>query len=476
MTAALDLISDYLIAGDGVAVDNPANGEIIATVRDYSRDDAEAMIDAAQNAMAGWARKTAKERAVILRRWHDLMHENKAALAAIATAECGKPLRESLGEVAYAASFLEWFAEEGKRVYGDIIPTHAADKRILVLKQPIGVTAAITPWNFPIAMITRKAGPALAAGCPMLVKPPAETPLSALALEALARRAGVPEDIFRVITTNNAQEVGEALCGSPTVRKLSFTGSTATGKILARQCADTVKKMSLELGGNAPFIVFDDADIDAAVDGAIASKYRNAGQTCVCANRILVQNGVHDLFVEKLTERVAAFRLGDGAVDATDIGPLIDRNAANGVARLVDDAVSKGAKAIIGGAKSSLGETFFQPTILTGVAPSMLIVNEEIFGPVAPVLRFTDVDEAIRIANDTPYGLAAYFYAKDMALIWRVMEALEYGMVGVNEGIISSEAAPFGGVKESGIGREGSRYGIEEYVELKYCLLGGLDD
>ncbi len=476
MTVSLDLISDYLIAGAGVAVDNPANGEIIATVKEYSGEETAAMIDAAHDAMSDWVRKTAKQRAAILRRWHDLMHENKDALAAIATAECGKPVRESLGEVVYAASFLEWFAEEGKRVYGDIIPTHAADKRVLVLKQPVGVTAAITPWNFPIAMITRKAGPALAAGCPMLVKPPAETPLSALALEALARQAGIPKDIFRVITTNNAREIGEVLCSSPTVRKLSFTGSTATGKILARQCADTVKKLSLELGGNAPFIVFDDADIDAAVEGAIASKYRNAGQTCVCANRILVQDGIHDAFVSKFSERVSGFRIGDGAANETDIGPLITQKAADGVARLVDDAVSNGAKAIVGGAKSNLGETFYEPTILTNVDPSMLVVNEEIFGPVAPIIRFNDAEEAIRIANDTPYGLAAYFYAKDMALIWRVMEALEYGMVGVNEGIISSEAAPFGGVKESGIGREGSRYGIDEYVEMKYALLGGLQE
>lgn len=467
------LLDGYLISEPGLTILNPATNEEIGTVADYCADDANSMIAAAQQAMPGWAAKTAKERAAILRKWHDLMLANQDALAELITAECGKPLAEARGEVAYGAAFLEWFAEEGKRLYGDVIPHHAPGKRIVVIKQPIGVTAAITPWNFPVAMITRKAGPALAAGCPMIVKPAEATPLSALAIEKLAHDAGVPKDIFRIVTTTNPGDIGNAFCASSTVRKLSFTGSTRVGKLLAKQCANTVKKISLELGGNAPFIVFDDADLDAAIEGAIVSKYRNAGQTCVCANRFLVQEGVHDEFVRRLTARVEDFTIGDGATGA-DIGPLINREAAVKVAALVSNATESGASVVIGGNADKAGENFFAPTILAGVTTDMAIANEEIFGPIAPVIQFKDEDEAIAIANDTPYGLASYFYAKDMARIWRVMEKLEYGMVGVNEGIISTEVAPFGGVKESGLGREGSRYGIDEYVELKYCLLGGL--
>ena len=469
----LELINQYVV-DEGLTVTNPANGDTICTVRDYSPNELNEFVDNAKRAMPGWTGLTAKERASVLRRWHDLILQHQEDLARIATAECGKPLAEARGEVAYGASFIEWFAEEAKRVYGDLIPEHAPDKRIVVMKQPIGVTAAITPWNFPLAMITRKAAPALAAGCPMIVKPAEATPLSALALEVLAREAGVPDDVFRIITTTQPAELGKAICANPDIRKFSFTGSTRVGKLLGRQCADTVKKVSLELGGNAPFIVFDDADLDAAIEGALASKYRNAGQTCVCANRFLVQDGVHDLFVEKLQQRVESFRIGDGGADGTNIGPLINEAAAQKVNTLVDGALAEGAHAITGGNRSELGGSFFEPTILSGVTASMAIVNEEIFGPVAPIIKFSNEDEAVRIANDTPYGLAAYFYAKDMARIWRVMEGLEYGIVGVNEGIISTEVAPFGGIKESGIGREGSRYGIDEYLELKYCLLGGL--
>ena len=468
-----ELIGSYLIEGDGFTVTNPATNEKICTVADYNAADIDTVIEAAQSAFPSWAKKTAKERAVILRKWHDLVLTNQDMLAEIITAECGKPITEARGEVGYGASFLEWFAEEGKRLYGDVIPHHAVGKRIVVIKQPVGVTAAITPWNFPVAMITRKAGPALAAGCPMIVKPAEATPLSALALEKLAHEAGVPKDIFRVVTTTKPAEIGDAFCASPTVRKLSFTGSTRVGKLLAKQCADTVKNVSLELGGNAPFIVFDDADLDAAIEGAIASKFRNAGQTCVCANRILVQDSIHDEFVDRLTKRVESFTIGDGA-DGVDIGPLINRAAITKVEDLVSDAIKSGATTILGGHPNKAGENFFDPTILTGVTLEMSIAHEEIFGPVATIIKFSDENEAIEIANNTPYGLAAYFYAKDMARIWRVMESLDYGMVGVNEGVISTEVAPFGGVKESGTGREGSRYGIDEYVELKYCLLGGL--
>ena len=466
------LIEPYVTTTDGLDVLNPATGETVAVVKAYDVQATHDMVEAADQAFADWAKKTAKERAVILHRWHDLIVSNRDALAMLVTAECGKPLSEAQGEVAYGASFVEWFAEEGKRLYGDVIPHHAPGRRILVTKQPIGVTAAITPWNFPIAMITRKAAPALAAGCPMLVKPAEATPLSALALEKLAHEAGIPVDVFRVIPTTGPVEVGQALCANAAVRKLSFTGSTPVGKTLIRQCADTVKKVSMELGGNAPFIVFDDADIDAAIEGALVSKYRNAGQTCVCANRFLVQSNIHDTFVAKLVERVETFRIGNGADKDVHIGPLINEAAVIKTANLVEQATAEGAKLETGG--KALEGNFYAPTVLTGVSADMEISNSEVFGPVAPIIRFDTEEEALRIANDTPYGLAAYFYAKDMARIWRMMEGLEYGMVGVNDGLISTEVAPFGGVKESGIGREGSRYGIEEYVEMKYCLLGGL--
>ncbi|MEM9013679.1 MAG: NAD-dependent succinate-semialdehyde dehydrogenase [Pseudomonadota bacterium] len=468
-----ELLNDYWVTGDGLRVDDPATGDEIGRVADHAPSTVNAIIDEAAVAMGEWASRTAKERAGILMTWRNLLLENQEALAQIVTAESGKPIGEARGEVAFGAGFIEWFAEEGKRVYGDIVPTHAPGKRIAVLKQPIGVTAAITPWNFPVAMIARKVGPALAVGCPMIVKPAEATPLSALAMEKLAHQAGVPRSVFRVVTTTNPSAIGEIFCANPTVRKLSFTGSTRVGKLLARLCADTVKRVSLELGGNAPFIVFEDADLDAAVEGAMVSKYRNAGQTCVCANRILVQRSVHDAFVEKLKSHVDALTVGPGA-DGPDIGPLINTQAADKVASLVDEAMSSGAQSVVGGGRSTLGPAYFQPTILTAVETSMRVAREEIFGPVAAVIPFDDEDEAVRIANDTPYGLAAYFYAKDMARIWRVMERLEYGMVGVNEGLISTEVAPFGGVKESGIGREGSRYGVDEYLEIKYCLLGGL--
>ncbi len=471
---ARSLIAPYLIEDGGLAVDNPASGAIIARVRDYAPGEVDGLVAAADRARPAWANRTAKDRAGILLKWKNLMMAHQDALASLATAECGKPLAEAKGEVAYAASFLEWFAEEGKRAYGDIVPTHAPGKRVLVLKQPVGVTAAITPWNFPLAMITRKAGPALAAGCPMIVKPAEATPLSALALEALAREAGVPDDIFRVAPTTDPAGVGQAMCRNATIRKLSFTGSTRVGKILIAQSAETVKRVSMELGGNAPFIVFDDADVDAAIEGALASKYRNAGQTCVCANRFLVQDGVHDEFVEKFSARISALKVGDGAEAGVEIGPLINAAGVEKVAELVDAALAQGAKTVVGGAKHEAGENFYQPTLVTGVTPDMRIVREEIFGPVSPIVRFKDDDEAVAIANDTPFGLAAYFYARDAARIWRIMESLEYGMVGINEGIISTESAPFGGVKESGVGREGSRYGIDEYLEIKYALLGGL--
>jgi len=469
----IPLLKNYWVKTDGLQVTNPATGELIGTVRNYTSTEAREIIATAKTAMPAWAAKTAKERASLLLKWRDLLVENQEALATLMTTECGKPLAEARAEVAYGASFLEWFAEEGKRLYGDIIPHHAPEKRILVIKQPVGVTAAITPWNFPIAMITRKAGPALAAGCPMVVKPAEATPLSALAIEALAHEAGIPKEIFKIITTTNPDEIGKQFCTNPTIKKLSFTGSTKIGKILARQCADTVKKISLELGGNAPFIVFEDADLDAAIEGALAAKYRNAGQTCVCANRILVHSSIHDKFVKKFSMRVKSMTVGNG-LDGVDIGPLINEAAANKVENLIENALASGANIETGGQQHEMGPFFFEPTVLSNVSANMKISNEEIFGPVAAIMRFSDEKEAIAIANDTPYGLAAYFYAKDMARIWRVMEQLEYGMVGVNEGIISTEVAPFGGIKESGIGREGSRYGIDEYIEMKYCLLGGL--
>ena len=453
-------------------VNNPATGEKIGTVPDMGAAETRRAIEAAHAAFPAWAAKTAKERATILRRWYDLMMANQEDLAVLMTAEQGKPLAESKGEISYAASFLEWFAEEGKRLYGDTIPGHQADKRILVLRQPVGVVAAITPWNFPAAMITRKAGPALAAGCTFVCKPAIQTPYSALAMAELAHRAGVPAGVFNIVTGAGAGGIGTEMTSNPIVRKLTFTGSTGVGKKLMAQCADTMKKISMELGGNAPFIVFEDADLDAAVAGAIASKYRNTGQTCVCANRLLVQSSVYDAFARKLADAVAKLRIGDGLKGATDQGPLIDSKAVAKVEEHIADAVAKGAKVASGGKRHALGGTFFQPTILTNVTPDMKVAREETFGPVAPLFRFETEAEAVRLANDTEFGLAAYFYTRDLARSWRVSEALEYGIVGLNTGIISTEVAPFGGVKESGSGREGSKYGILDYTELKYVCVG----
>jgi succinate-semialdehyde dehydrogenase/glutarate-semialdehyde dehydrogenase len=428
-------------------------------------------IAAASAALPAWAARTAKERAVILRRWYELLMAHQEDLATLMTAEQGKPFAESKGEIAYAASFIEWFAEEGKRLYGDVIPGHQSDKRLLVLRQPIGVVAAITPWNFPLAMITRKAGPALAAGCTFVCKPAGQTPLSALAAAWLAERAGVPAGVINIVT-GEAAAIGREMTANPSVRKLTFTGSTAIGKQLMAQCAASVKKISLELGGNAPFIVFEDADLDAAVAGAIASKYRNTGQTCVCANRLLVQAPVYEEFARRLVAAVAKLKVGDGLQGATDQGPLIDTKALAKVEEHLSDAVSKGARIVQGGHRHTLGGTFFEPTVLTGVTPQMLIAREETFGPVAPLFKFEHEADAVRMANDTEFGLAAYFYTRDLARSWRVAEALEYGIVGLNTGLISTEVAPFGGVKESGIGREGSKYGILDYTEIKYLCVG----
>lgn len=468
----------WVDASDGTSfeVTNPATGEVVGTVPDLSVEEVRGAVEAAHAAFPAWAAKTAKERALILRRWFNLIMEAQEELAEIMTAEQGKPLVESRGEVAYGASFIEWFAEEGKRIDGDVIPSHAPDKRILVLKQPIGVVAAITPWNFPNAMITRKVGPALAAGCTCVVKPASATPLSALVLAELGERAGLPKGVLNIVTSKKAAAVGEELATNPLVRKVSFTGSTEVGKILMAQAASTIKKLSLELGGNAPFIVFDDADLDAAVEGAIASKYRNAGQTCVCANRFYIQASVHDEFAAKLKVAVDALNVGDGAKANTAIGPLINLAAVDKVEELTADAVAKGAEVLTGGTVHALGGTFYQPTILTNVTKGMVIVDQEIFGPVATLIKFDSEEEVIQAANDTPFGLASYFYSRDLGRVWRVQEALDYGIVGVNEGIISTEVAPFGGVKESGLGREGSKYGIEDFLELKYCLHGGLGD
>jgi succinate-semialdehyde dehydrogenase/glutarate-semialdehyde dehydrogenase len=474
MRAAPGAVHIGVGAASRFAVNNPATGETLAQVADCDAADAAAAVEAAARAQGGWRAKTAKERAGLLRRWFELIMANQEDLAQLMTAEQGKPLAETRGEVAYGASFIEWFAEEGKRVYGDVIPTHAAGKRILVFKEPVGVVGAVTPWNFPNAMITRKAAPALAAGCAFVIKPSEETPLSALALAELAHRAGIPAGVFNVVPSSRAQAVGEVLTQHPLVRKFSFTGSTAVGKRLMAQCATTVKKVSLELGGNAPFIVFDDADLDAAAEGAMASKYRNMGQTCVCANRFLVQDGVHDAFEAKLAERVAKMKVGDGADDGVTQGPLINAKGVEKVERLLAEAVAAGAKVETGGHRHALGRTFFEPTIVTGVTQAMSIAREEIFGPVATLIRFKDEAEAVRIANDTEFGLAAYFYSRDVGRIMRVADALEYGILGVNEGIISTEVAPFGGMKQSGVGREGSKYGIEDYLEIKYVLLGGL--
>ncbi len=457
--------------GARFAVTNPANGEVLAKVADLDAADARAAIEAAAGAQGGWAALTAKVRSARLMAWYGLIMAAQEDLATLMTAEQGKPLAETRGEVAYGASFIQWFAEEAKRAYGDVIPAHAEGRRILVLKQPVGVAAAITPWNFPNAMITRKAGPALAAGCAFVIKPPQETPLSALALAELASRAGIPAGVFNVVPTTRSAAVGQELTSHPLVRKFSFTGSTEVGRQLMAQCASTVKKVSLELGGNAPFIVFDDADLDRAAEGALASKYRNMGQTCVCANRFLVQAPVFDAFAEKLAARVKAMKVGDGTKEGVVQGPLINAAAVVKVERLLADALAKGAKVEVGGHRHALGGTYFEPTMVTGVTPGMDMFNEEIFGPVASLTRFDDEAEAIRLANDTPYGLASYFYARDLARVFRVAEALEYGMVAVNDGILSTEVAPFGGVKESGLGREGSKYGLEEYLEVKYVLL-----
>lgn len=456
------------------AIVNPATGAELARVPDLGADETTRAIAAAERALPAWCAKPAKERALLLRRWHDLIMAHQEDLAVLMTLEQGKPLAEARTEVAYGASFIEWFAEEGKRVYGEVIPTPANDRRLIVIKQPVGVTAAITPWNFPNAMITRKVAPALAAGCTSVVKPAEATPLSALALAELATRAGIPAGVLNIVTTARPAIVGEVLTASPIVRKLSFTGSTPVGKRLMAACAATVKRISLELGGNAPFIVFDDADLDAAIRGALASKYRNAGQTCVCANRLLIQDGIYDAFAARLAEAVAAMKVENGLEAGAQIGPLINQAAVAKVEKLVADAVAKGAKVLLGGGRHAKGGNFYAPTVLTEVTADMAVAQEEIFGPVAPLFRFKTDADAVRMANDTRYGLAAYFYSRDIGRIWHVAEQLEYGLVGVNEGIIANEVAPFGGVKESGIGREGSRHGIDEYLQLKYMCLGGM--
>jgi len=462
---------EWVDADDGktFAVVNPARGDVIAEVADLSRNEVKRAIAAAAEAMKGWAARTAKERAQIMRRWFDLMMENQDDLGRILTAEQGKPLPEAKGEIAYGASFIEWFGEEAKRIYGEIIPGHLPDKRLTVIRQPIGVVASITPWNFPNAMITRKCGPAIAAGCGFVGRPAAETPLSALALAVLAERAGLPKGLFSIVTSSRSSEIGKEFCGNPLIRKLTFTGSTEVGRILLRQAADQVLKCSMELGGNAPFIVFDDADLDAAVEGAMASKFRNNGQTCVCANRIYVQAGVYDEFARRLAAAVDRLRVGDGLEEGVTTGPLINRDAVEKVREHIQDAVEGGATVVTGG-KPREG-LFFEPTVVTGITDGMKVANEETFGPLAPLFRFETEEEAVERANATIFGLAAYFYARDIGRITRVQEALEYGIVGVNTGIISTEVAPFGGVKQSGLGREGSRHGIEDYLEMKYICL-----
>ena len=455
-------------------VNNPADGSILGTVPELSAEETRKAITAAEAAFREWSRKTAKERASVLGAWLDLIREHTEDLAALLTTEQGKPLAESVGEIGMGCGMLEWFLEEGKRIYGDIIPTPANDRRIVVIKQPIGVVASITPWNFPHGMIMRKCSPALAAGCAVVIKPASMTPYSALALAELADRAGIPKGVLNVVT-GAASEVGGELTSNPTVRKLSFTGSTEIGKVLMRQCADTVKKLSLELGGNAPFLVFDDADLDQAVDGVIASKFRNSGQTCVCANRVFAQDSVYDEFLSRFAQAASALKVGPGLDRNNNQGPLINADGVEKVERLVKDAVERGARVVLGGKRHELGGTFYEPTLLADVTMEMDVAREEIFGPVAPVIRFKTEDEAIRLANDTEYGLAAYFYARDMGRVWRVAEGLESGVVGINVGVSASEVAPFGGWKESGIGREGSKYGIDEFVEIKYLCLGGVD-
>ena len=467
-------INGEWVGSPDLDVTNPATGEVIASVPRLGRPETANAISAARDAFPAWAARTAKERSAILRRWFDLQIKHADDLAAIMTAEQGKPLPEARGEVVYGASFVEFFAEEAKRVYGETIPAPMNDRRLLVIRQPAGVVAAITPWNFPNAMITRKAAPALAAGCTFVCKPASETPLSALALAALAEEAGMPPGVFNIIT-GEARAIGETMTSSPDVRVITFTGSTPIGKLLMKQSADTVKKVSLELGGNAPFIVFDDADLDAAVTGALASKYRNAGQTCVCANRILVQDGVYDAFAEKFGKAVRELKVGIGTQEGVTQGPLINEAALEKAEEHVSDALARGARVITGGRRHELGGMFYEPTILCDVTTDMLVTREETFGPLAPLYRFTEEAQAIAMANDTPFGLAAYFYSRDIGRVWRVAEALEYGIIGINEGIISTEVAPFGGVKESGLGREGSQHGMEEFLEMKYMVMGGLD-
>jgi succinate-semialdehyde dehydrogenase/glutarate-semialdehyde dehydrogenase len=460
--------------GSSFQVTNPATGEVLAQVPDMGAAETRRAIEAAKAAWPGWRRKSAKERANLLRKWHDLMMANLDDLASIMTAEQGKPLAESKGEISYAASFIEWFAEEGKRVYGDTIPSPWNDRRLVVVKEPVGVCCAITPWNFPAAMITRKAGPALAAGCTMVSKPAESTPLSAFALAVLAERAGIPAGVFNVLT-GDPKAIGGEMTSNPDVRKITFTGSTEVGRLLMRQSADTIKKLSLELGGNAPLIVFDDADLEAAVEGTIISKFRNTGQTCVCANRLYVQDGVYDAFAEKLIAAVKQLRVGNGFEAGVVQGPLIDEAAVQKVEEHISDAVSKGARVLLGGKRHSLGGTFFEPTVLADVTSKMKIAREETFGPVAPLFRFFKDEDAVQFSNDTEFGLASYFYSRDIGRIWRVADDLEYGMVGINTGLISTEVVPFGGMKQSGIGREGSHYGIDEYIEVKYLCFGGVD-
>ena len=457
--------------GQTLEVNNPAGGEVLGTVPKMGAAETRRAIEAADKALPAWRALTAKERANKLRRWFDLMIENQDDLARLMTIEQGKPLAEAKGEIAYAASFLEWFGEEAKRIYGDTIPGHQPDKRIIVIKQPIGVTAAITPWNFPSAMITRKAGPALAAGCTMVLKPASQTPYSALALAELAERAGIPKGVFSVVT-GSAGDIGNELTANPIVRKITFTGSTEVGAKLMEQCAQGIKKVSLELGGNAPFIVFDDADLDAAVEGALISKYRNNGQTCVCANRLYVQDGVYDAFAQKFQAAVEKLKIGNGLDDGVDVGPLIDDRAAAKVKEHIEDAVANGARVVTGGKAHSLGGSYFEPTLMINVPHTAKVAKDETFGPLAPVFRFKDEAEVIAMSNDTEFGLASYFYARDLARVFRVAEQLEYGMVGINTGLISNEVAPFGGIKASGLGREGSKYGIEDYLEIKYLCLG----
>ncbi|MEX2961395.1 NAD-dependent succinate-semialdehyde dehydrogenase [Microbulbifer sp. TYP-18] len=467
----------WIDADSGATLDvaNPATGELVATIASCGAAETRRAIEAADAAWPAWRAATVKERAKILRRWYDLVIENLDDLAKILTAEQGKPLAEARTEIIYGANYIEWFSEEAKRAYGDVVAPPSNDKRILVIKQPVGVTCSVTPWNFPSAMIARKMAPALAAGCPFVSKPASETPLSALALAVLAEEAGIPAGVFNVVAGSSAREIGEEMTSNPLVRKFTFTGSTAVGKKLQAQCAETIKKTSMELGGNAPFIVFDDADVDAAVKGAIICKYRNAGQTCVCANRIFVQEGVYDEFARKFSLAVQALTLGNGAEAGVEVGPMINAKAVKDVQALVEDALAKGAKAPVTGGPSEMGGCFYAPAVLTGVDNTMRLFREEIFGPVAPLYKFSTEEEVIQLANDTEYGLASYFYSRDIGRIWRVGEKLEYGMVGVNEGIISNEMAPFGGVKESGIGREGSKYGLDDYLEIKYLCLGGID-